>query len=174
MNDETIQNGAPTTGVTATTGASATKGMTPAGPPERSGVSGRARRRLERAAVLLVAAVLPLLIWAVAVPIAGLDLTVGTGPTAQVVSPSSIVVAVLVAGCCAWGVLALLERFSRRSGRTFAIIGWTVLAVSLLGPLLSAVSGVVLVVLLAMHLATGAALVLGLPRAARRLDPAVS
>ena len=76
--------------------------------------------------------------------------------------------AVLVAGLAAWGVLALLERFTKTSDRTFAVVGWTVLVLSLLGPVLTGAVGVVLVVLLAMHLVTGATLVIGLPLAGRR------
>ena len=99
----------------------------------RADASGAGRRRLFRAATVALAIVLPLLVWAIAVPLAGLELVEGSGPTAQAVGPASIVSAVLVAGLAAWGVLALLERFTARSGRTFAIVGWTVLALSLLG-----------------------------------------
>ena len=94
--------------------------------------------------------------------------TIEAGPTAQAVGPASIVFAVLVAGLAAWGVLALLERFTKTSDRTFAVVGWTVLVLSLLGPVLTGAVGVVLVVLLAMHLVTGATLVIGLPLAGRR------
>lgn len=84
----------------------------------RADASGTGRRRLFRAATVALAIVLPLLVWAIAVPLAGLELVAGSGPTAQAVGPASIVSAVLVAGLAAWGVLALLERFTTRSGRT--------------------------------------------------------
>ena len=134
----------------------------------RADASGGGRRRLCRAATVAAAIVLPLLVWTIAVPLAGLELVAGSGPTAQAVGPASIVSAVLVAGLAAWGVLALLERFTKTSGRTFAVVGWTVLALSLLGPVLTGAVGAVLVVLLVMHLVTGATLVIGLPLAARR------
>ncbi|GAA1504181.1 hypothetical protein GCM10009761_02330 [Agromyces terreus] len=117
---------------------------------------------------LALAVVFPLLVWAAAVPLAGLDLMVGSGAAAQRVAPPAIVVAALFAGCAAWAVLALLERFTRSSGRIFAVIGWTVLALSLLGPVLTGAKPAVLGVLLAMHLVTGATLMIGLPRPARR------
>ncbi|KQM82580.1 hypothetical protein ASE68_04190 [Agromyces sp. Leaf222] len=132
------------------------------------GASTPMRRRIGRMATLAAAVALPLLIWAGAVPIGGLDLTVGEGAAAQTVAPASIVFAVLVTGLTAWGVLALLERFSRRSGRIFALIGWPVLALSLLGPVFTGATGAALVVLFAMHVATGATLLIGLPRAARQ------
>lgn len=111
---------------------------------------------------------MPLLFWAIAVPLAGIDLTAGSGAAAQTVTPASIVTAALVGGIAAWGTLALLERSTTRGGRVFAIIGWTVLAVSLLGPVFTGAAGAVLVVLLVMHVVTGATLVIGLPLAARR------
>jgi hypothetical protein len=77
------------------------------------------------------------------------------------------VTAALIGGFAAWGVLALLERYARHGSRIFAIIGWTVLVLSLLGPVLTGATGTVLVVLLGMHVVTGAALVIGLPLAAR-------
>jgi len=137
----------------------------------RADASGAGRRRLLRAATIAAAIVLPLLVWAIAVPLAGLELVAGSGSTAQVIGTASIVFAVVVAGLVAWGVLALLERFTKTSVRTFAVVGWTVLVLSLLGPVLMGAVGAVLVVLLAMHLVTGAALVIGLPLAGRRRRP---
>jgi hypothetical protein len=124
-------------------------------------------RRLRRLAVITVAATLPLLVWLVAVPVAGIELVAGSGAAAQLVGPASIAVAALVGGFAAWGALALIERVGRTSGRVFAIIGWFVLAISLLGPVLVGTTGSALVVLIAMHIVTGATLVIGLPLAAR-------
>ncbi|UOE44136.1 DUF6069 family protein [Agromyces larvae] len=126
------------------------------------------RRRLGRLATIGIAAALALVVWAIAVPVAGIALTVGAGATAQTVGPAAVVFAVLVPGFAAWVVLALLERFARHPHRVFAIVGWAVLAVSLAGPVLTGAGGAVLVALLAMHVVTGATLVIGLPFAARR------
>ena len=77
----------------------------------------------------------PLIVWLIAVPVAGVDLTVGSGAAEMTITPLSIVVVVLNAGLGAWGVIALLERFVKHPGLVFAIIGWTVLALSLLLPI---------------------------------------
>jgi hypothetical protein len=134
----------------------------------RSDASGARRRRLGRVATIAMATVLPLLVWTIAVPLGGMELVAGSGPTAQTVAPASVVFAGLVTGFAAWGVLALLERFATRSAPAFAIIGWTVLALSLLGPVVTGATGAVLVVLLAMHLVAGTTLMIGLPLAAGR------
>ncbi len=127
----------------------------------------RRGRRLRRAATIAAATLSPLLVWVIAVPLAGLDLVAGAGATAQTVAPPAIVGATLVAGLAAWGVLALLERVSKRGRLIFTIVGWAFLALSLLGPVMTGTAGAVLVVLLVMHVATGSTLVIGLPRAAR-------
>ncbi|QEO13828.1 hypothetical protein FLP10_04870 [Agromyces intestinalis] len=134
--------------------------------PTRADASSPRRRRLGRLATIGVAAVLALVVWAIAVPVAGVALTVGTGAAAQTVTPASVAFAVLVPGFAAWGVLALLERFARHARRVFAIIGWSLLALSLLGPVLTGAGGAVLAVLLVMHVVTGATLMIGLPLAA--------
>ncbi|MFF2493505.1 DUF6069 family protein [Agromyces sp. NPDC058064] len=125
------------------------------------------RRRVRRAAAVAVAILLPLLVGLVATALFGLDLIVGAGPTAQTVTAASIVVAGFVGGSAAWGVLALLERFVLHAHRIFAVVGWTLLGLSLLGPIGAGASGGVLIALIAMHLTTGAALLVGLPLAAR-------
>ncbi len=140
------------------------------GAPSTSPV--RPRRLRRRAAIASLAAIatsalLPLFVWLIAVPGAGIRLVAGSGAAAQHVGPPSIAVAALLAGFTAWGVLAVLERVARHGRRMFAIIGWAVLVLSLAGPVLSGATGSVLVVLLVMHVVTGATLVIGLPSAAR-------
>jgi hypothetical protein len=108
------------------------------------------------------AAVAALAIWVIAVPIAGLDLTVGSGATARTVGPVSAVVVALLAGGLAWALLALLGRRLRHGRRAWRVTAWTLLALSLLGPVgMGATAGVV-VTLVAMHLAVGTTLILGL------------
>jgi hypothetical protein len=108
------------------------------------------------------AAVAALAIWAIAVPIAGLDLMVGSGATARTVGPVSVVVVALLAGGLAWALLALLGRRLRHGRRAWRVTAWTLLALSLLGPVgMGATAGVV-VTLVAMHLAVGTTLILGL------------
>ena len=117
------------------------------------------------------AAVAALAIWVVAVPIARLDLTVGSGATARTVGPVSVVVVALLAGGLAWALLALLDRRLRHGRRAWRVTAWTLLALSLLGPVgMGATAGVV-VSLVAMHLAVGATLILGLAPAHDRPAP---
>lgn len=134
--------------------------------PSEAPAARRHHRRLWRLAAIAAAALLPLLVWVIAVPVAGIELVAGSGAAARPVGPASIVAAALIPGFAAWGVLALLERFAPHSGRIFAIVGWAVLLLSLLGPSLTGATGTVLVVLLVMHVVTGATLVIGLPFAA--------
>lgn len=79
-------------------------------------------------------------------------------------TPASVVVAAVVPGAIAWALLAVLERFLRRGRILWLVVGWMVLALSLLGPISMGASGAVLLSLLAMHLAVGMTLLIGLSR----------
>ncbi|MEU8263690.1 DUF6069 family protein [Micromonospora sp. NPDC048999] len=120
-------------------------------------------RRTGRAITIAGAAAGALLQWVVADPWAGIDLAVRQGDTTQHIGPAAVVVAALIAGLAAWGLLALLERTVRRPARTFRIIALIVLVLSLVGPLASGVGISSRLVLLGMHLTVGAALIIGLP-----------
>jgi hypothetical protein len=118
------------------------------------------------------AAVVALAIWVIAVPIAGLDLTVGSGATARTVGPVPVVVVALVAGVLAWALLALLGKRSRHGRRAWRVTAWTLLTLSLLGPVTMGATAGVVVSLVAMHLAVGTTLILGLaPTASDRPAP---
>jgi hypothetical protein len=120
-------------------------------------------RRTGRAITVVAAAAGALLLWTVDRPWAGIDLAVRQGDTTQHIGPAAVVLAALVAGLAAWGLLALLERTVRRSGRTYRIIASIVLILSLAGPLASGVDASSRLALLGMHLTVGAALIIGLP-----------
>jgi hypothetical protein len=111
-------------------------------------------------------------VWLVSDPLVGIDLSAGTGETARTVGPPSIVVAAVLTGMAGWGLLAFLERRLPRGRRIWQITAWTVLALSLLGPVSAGATGGVLVSLIAMHVAVGATLVLGL--AGRAADDAAA
>ncbi|MGP3935090.1 DUF6069 family protein [Nonomuraea sp. KM88] len=102
--------------------------------------------------------------WVLAVPVAGIALTARMGGGAEQVGPAAVVVASLVAGLAGWALLAVLERFVSRAGRLWTIVALAVLALSLLGPLGSAVGAASTLVLVLLHLIVGAVLVPGLPR----------
>lgn len=120
-------------------------------------------RRTGRAITVAAGAAGALILWAVNDPWGGIDLAVRQGGTRQHIGPVAVVLTALLAGLAAWGLLALLERRGRRPVRTFRIIAVVVLLLSLAGPLGSGDGLSSTLVLLAMHLTVGAALIIGLP-----------
>jgi len=118
------------------------------------------------------AVALGLMAWLLAGPVAGSDFTVRTDPhgPAQHVGPVAVVVVALFIGLLAWGLLAVLERFTRRARVIWTVIAAAVLVISLLGPLGGAETSDKLS-LLVLHLVVGGTLILGLP-ARRGFSPA--
>ncbi len=112
-----------------------------------------------------------LVVWTVAVPIAGGHPAVKSNGETQPVGMVAVVVAALFAGLAAWALLAILERFVRRSRLTWTVVAAVVLALSLTGPLGSGVHASAVVTLTCMHLAVGAVLITLLRRSARFQDP---
>ncbi len=124
----------------------------------------RVRHRLLAVAAAVAA---PLVVWVVA-SLAGASLEV-TSPVAGTMRIDALLVIVtaLALALAAWGVLALLERFTRNARRVWTIVAAAVLVVSL-PPLafLDAPAGTK-VALAVMHVATGLVLILMLRRGAR-------
>ncbi|PRY59743.1 DUF6069 family protein [Glycomyces artemisiae] len=120
-------------------------------------------RNARRLLVVIAAAAAALLVWAVAAPLAGVDLTVPQGDTDLTVGPVLVIAAALAAGLAGWGLLALLERATARGTRIWTIVAVVFLAVSLLGPL-GAAGAAAVASLLCMHLAVGAVVITGLAR----------
>jgi hypothetical protein len=125
-------------------------------------------RRRTRALAILASAGATLTLWTIAHPLAGVDLVVDTGSGPTTVTPIAVVLSTVVAGLAAWALLALLERLTSRAAAVWTWIACAVLAISLLGPIGSAVGGGATVALVAMHLATGAVLVPILARSSIR------
>jgi hypothetical protein len=146
MNDSTITDTSPGTTDAA---ASATPAL---------------RRRRQRAVTLVAAVAAGLVVWAVSVPLLGLDLIVGLPPASMTITPLMVGVAALVPGALAWALLAVFERFFRRGRLMWLVVGWAVLALSLTGPSSMGASGTTLVSLITMHLAVGITLIIGLNR----------
>src|SRR4051794_7511115 len=94
----------------------------------------RKRRRI-RALATMAAAGATFTLWMIAHPIAGADLAVDTGSGPTTVTPTAAVLVTVVAGLAAWGLLALVERFSRRAAAIWSWIAGAVVLISLLGPL---------------------------------------
>jgi Family of unknown function (DUF6069) len=129
---------------------------------EYAGANTTTARRTGRAITVAAAAAGALLLWTVDGPWAGLDLAVRRGDTTQHIGPVAVAVTALVAGLAAWGLLTLLERTVRRPVRAYRIIASIVLLLSLAGPL-GGVGTSSRLVLLALHVTVGAALIIGLP-----------
>ncbi|BCJ30475.1 DUF6069 family protein [Actinocatenispora sera] len=123
-----------------------------------------ARARALTVATAVVAAVLG---WAVLAPVAGLDLIVTVGTGQQRIGAAAVIVATLVVGLAGWGLRALLDRLTGRARTVWTVIAATVLALSLLGPVGSAVGGGTVAALIGLHLLVGLVLLLGL-RTGRR------
>lgn len=112
-------------------------------------------------------AVAALVLWALVDPVAGLEPTVRTAGSVQRVGPGMTVVAGLSAGLAAWALLAILERLLKRPALTWTVIAVAVLALSLTGPLGSAVDTATALTLAGMHLVVAAVVIPGLARSAR-------
>jgi hypothetical protein len=119
------------------------------------------------------AAAAALAVWTVAVPLAGVDLTVRTdgGGGIRKVGSGDVVLVSLLAGLAGWGLLALLERFTAHPRRTWTATALVVLALSLLGPLGAGVGTAATVTLAGMHVAAAAVLIPLLARSACPLGP---
>ena len=138
-----------------------TEHVVPVAGDTASGVVPR-RRRFRRAGAVIAAPALAVLVWVVCVSVAGVDLAVGEGATAMTIGIAPILIVPLLAGGAAWGLLSLLERRARRGRAAWTIIAWTVLVVSLLGPVTMAATLATMVSLIVMHLVVGTTLILGL------------
>ncbi|GAA2350303.1 DUF6069 family protein [Dactylosporangium salmoneum] len=115
---------------------------------------------LQRAGVVAAAVAAAEAVFLLVHHAASVDLTVpGQGPVGAV----AVGVTAALAGLAAWGLLAILERATRRGRTIWVITAAVVLLVSLLGPLGAATAGAV-AGLLALHLTVGAVLLAGLPR----------
>ncbi len=118
---------------------------------------GRAR---PRALAVLGASVAALAVWAVAVPLLGVDLLVRPGGgTPQTVGAPAIMSVSLMASLLGWALLALLERVTARARPVWTAVAVAVLVLSLGGPVTGALTGAATVTLALMHLAVGAVLI---------------
>lgn len=133
----------------------------------RSTTPGRTRHRASTVAAAVLAA---LMVWLVAVPVAGLDLLVRPGAAAAYqVGIGSVAIVSMLAALLGWGLLSLLERLVPAHACTvWTVVAGVVLVLSLAGPLTGGTTAAVTVTLSLMHVAVGAALIVGLRRHAVR------
>ncbi|WP_026413834.1 DUF6069 family protein [Actinomadura oligospora] len=111
---------------------------------------------------IAAAATSALAVWTVAVPVAGIDLTVRMGDGTSTVGPLMIVLTSVLAALSGWILLAILRRRSPRAERVWPIVAPGVLAASLTGPSNSAVGVSSTLILVLLHLTVGAVVILGL------------
>jgi hypothetical protein len=120
-------------------------------------------KRTRRLLTVLAASAAAILLWAAATPLAGVNLVAEQAGEPATIEPAAIVLAGLVIGFAAWGLLAVLEKFTARAGLIWSIIAGAVLALSLTGPLAAATTAAMLV-LMGMHVVVGGILIAGLVR----------
>lgn len=133
-------------------------------------------RRLSRRALRVLAvagsALAALCVWVLATAAFDLDLrqpAFQTGEPAQELSAGWVAVVGAFAALAAWGVLALLERFTERAPRIWAVLAGVAFLISLGGPTGGhGVSDDNRLALLAMHVAVAAVVVPLLYRSASR------
>ena len=115
--------------------------------------------RRRRALAVLGAAAATLTVWAIAGPLAGVDLRVHVGSGTQHVGPATVVAVSILAGLAGWALLAAMEHFTLRARAVWTATALTVLALSLAGPLTSGATTAAKMALTGMHLAAAAVLV---------------
>jgi hypothetical protein len=114
----------------------------------------RTRRRI---ATVVLAPAAALATWAF-IRLFGIDLVVSTGDGS--VGPADVFAAALVGGLGGWLVVHLLQRRSRHPRATWAFVGSTALAVSVIGPTWLA-DGASSVALISLHVVTAVAVISG-------------
>lgn len=126
-----------------------------------------------RAAIVLAAAAGAVLVWLIAGPVLGLDLTVPKefdSPTPrEELEGGPVIGAALIASFAGWLLLAVLERFTARAVTIWTVIGGVVLLLSL--PYRSGFSVTERVVIALMHGVLAAILIGGLRHTAHRRAP---
>jgi hypothetical protein len=127
------------------------------------------RRRLRRAATILIALAIAVLDWIVCTRALGLDLMVDQGAGPQPVLLPFVAIAPIASGLTGWALLALLERLSPSKGRTaWRIVAACVMVLSNWSPLTMALSAGTAIALVSMHLLVGLVLIIGLAGLPRR------
>ncbi len=122
-----------------------------------------------RALAVTAAVLAALVVWSLAVPLLGVDLTVRTTPggsSVQTIGPALVLAVSLLASLLGWGLLAGLERRTQRAGTIWTITAGVVLLLSLAGPLTAAITTAAAATLMLLHLSAAAVLILLLGRTA--------
>ncbi|MDI5963000.1 DUF6069 family protein [Streptomyces sp. SL13] len=129
--------------------------------------------RRARLLAVLAGMLAAFVVWLVTAQFMSVDLATRTGSGAKAsttkINVAVVIVAALIAGLLAWGLLALLERRMPGRARTvWTTIAAVVLLLSLAAPLSEGVGTGAKVALLCMHLVTGGVLIPALARTSAR------
>lgn len=126
-------------------------------------VTAPSHRQLGSRSIAATAAVLAaLVVWAVAVPLLGVQLTVRMTPgsgSVQTIGVGFVLAASVLAALLGWGLLVALERRTQRAGTVWTVAAAVVLLLSLAGPLTAAVTTGGTVSLVLLHLSVAAVLI---------------
>ncbi len=117
-----------------------------------------------RGAAVVGAVVAAVLVWVVAVPVAGVDLAVEMDGEMEAVTLRAAVLVALGAGLLGWALLALLEWRVRRAAAIWTGVALVVALLSLAGPLTMATNTAAAAVLVCLHLVVAAVLIPALRR----------
>ncbi len=130
------------------------------------------RRTRARALCAAGGAAAAAIAWAVEVPLLGIRLTIRIGGMhPQTVVAGQVVGTALAAGLLGWLLLTALDRRTPRPRAVWTAVALLVLAASLALPLAAATTTSAAVGLIVLHLVTGAIVIPGLARTARRPGP---
>lgn len=134
----------------------------------RTGLVRDGGRFRSRAVAWLGGAVAALLVWVVAVPLAGADLRAAVAGTEQAIVVGAVIASALIQGAIGWAVLALLERFLARARTVWLVLAALVLVLTGVNAVVAAENTETAVWLNVMHLAVAAVLVPVLARTSPR------
>lgn len=136
--------------------------------PSTSGTSGTSASRTSRPVAVFSAVLAAVIAFVMIHTVAHVKLEVKNSGKVQAVNMASVIIASLVAGLLAWLVVAVLDRRAKNPRRTWQILGWLGLLVSLSGPLSLATTSSAKAGLACMHLVTAIILVPSLARTIAR------
>lgn len=106
------------------------------------------------------AVIAALVVWMVAVPLFGADLTTRFGNgSAQTVQPGFVLAGSIVASLLGWALLAILEKRTQRAAAIWTAIAVVALLLSLISPTIAGVAASTKITLALMHLAVAAVLI---------------
>lgn len=119
----------------------------------------RSARTRARALAVLGGAVAALVVWLIADPLLGNDLTVTQGSRVQSINAVVTVIAALAGSLLGWAALEVLERFVDRARTIWTAAAVVLTVLSLLSPLMADADTTTKVTLMIMHIVVAAVVI---------------